>query len=410
MKDNRQHRGASQRGSTLVLAIASLLLLLAMAGFAIDALTLYVSRTDAQRAADSAALAGAKIFDTSGCTTAANCTTGSTQTLVKKAAEGAGAQNKVFGQFASIADSDISFPASPTGDLHDPMVQVKVHRVVPTLFIGALSRMLGNNVTGITVSATATAEAFNPTGSNVPFGTGCIKPWLMPNCDENQPGPLNPSCKGQAYLIQNGQVANPTWYDGGKGGALGEPWTLHANALPSQYNDISFTGNNSSGNVYRNEIETCAPEATLACGSQVYLITGGKVGPTKQGVNNLIGGPNGQDKMDTTVPPPFPITAGSNNPYYPPGTVGITQSTSLVTVPIYDGNGVCPGNGCAPQTVIGFMELFIDSTGAGVNDLVNAHIVNIAACNSSGNGNGNGGPPVTGGGATLIPVRLVRNP
>jgi hypothetical protein len=36
--------------------------------------------------------------------------------------------------------------------------------------------------------------------------------------------------------------------------------------------------------------------------------------------------------------------------------------------------------------------------------------VNIAACNASGNGNGNGGPPVTGGGATLIPVRLVRNP
>ncbi|HKU22276.1 MAG TPA: pilus assembly protein TadG-related protein, partial [Terriglobales bacterium] len=183
MKNNRQHPRDRQRGSTLVLAAAALLMLLGMAGFAIDALTLYVSRTDAQRAADAAALAGAKIFVTSGCTTAANCTTGSTQTLVKQAAEGAGAQNKVFGQYASIADSDITFPPSPTGDLHDPMVQVKVHRVIPTLFMGALSRMLGGNVSGITVAATATAEAFNPTGSNLPFGTGCIKPWLMPNCD-----------------------------------------------------------------------------------------------------------------------------------------------------------------------------------------------------------------------------------
>ncbi len=410
MKDNRKRRGANQRGSTLLVALAALLMLLGMAGFAIDALTLYVSRTDAQRAADAAALAGAKVFVSSGCTTAANCTTGSTQTLVKQAAKGTGAQNKVFGQFASIADPDITFPPSPTGDLHDPMVQVKVHRVIPTLFIGPLSRLLGGNVTGVNVLATATAEAFNPTGSNVPFGTGCIKPWLMPNCDGSQTTPANPACSGQAYLIQNGQVANPTWWDGGKGGAIGEPWTLHANAVPSQYNDISFTGNNSSGQVYRNEIETCAPEAALACGSPVYLITGGKVGPTKQGVNTLIGGPNGQDTMDNTVPPPFPITAGANNPYYPPGTQNITQSNSLVTVPIYGGTGICPGNGCAPQAVIGFMQLFIVQTSKGVNDLVDARIVNIAACNSSGNGNGNGGPPVTGGGATLIPVRLVRNP
>ena len=89
MKDKRQQRGTNQRGSTLIVAVASLLMMLGMAGFAIDALTLYVSRTDAQRAADSAALAGAKIFVSSGCTTSADCTTGSTQTLVKKAAEGA---------------------------------------------------------------------------------------------------------------------------------------------------------------------------------------------------------------------------------------------------------------------------------------------------------------------------------
>jgi len=410
MKDRRQQSGTSQRGSTLIVAVAALLMMLGMAGFAIDALTLYVSRTDAQRAADAAALAGAKIFVSSGCTTSANCTTGSTQTLVKKAAEGAGAQNKVFGQYASIADSDITFPPSPTADLHDPMVQVKVHQVVPTFFMGALSRMLGNNVTGVTVAAIATAEAFNPTGSNIPFGTGCIKPWLMPNCDANQKTPANPSCKGQGYLIQNGQIANPTWWNSGAGGAIGEPWILHGNALPSQYNDISFTGNNSSGQIYRNEIETCAPEAALACGSPVYLITGNKVGPTKQGVNNLINGPKVQDSMNYNVAPPFPITAGSNNPYYPAGTVGITQSSSLVTVPIYDGNGICSGNSCAQQTVIGFMQLFIDQTSAGASDIVDAHIVNIAACNASGNGNGNGGPPVTGGGATLIPVRLVRNP
>ena len=410
MTDERQQRN-SQRGSTLMVAVAALLMLLGMAGFAIDALTLYVSRTDAQRAADAAALAGAKIFVSSGCTTSANCTTGSTQTLVKKAAEGAGAQNKVFGQYASIADSDITFPASPTGDLHDPMVQVNVHRVVPTLFMGALSRMLGNNVTGVTVAAIATAEAFNPTGSNTPFATGCIKPWLMPNCDELHPDASNKACGGQGYVIQNGQVVNPTWWNNGAGGIVGEPWTLHINPTPSQYDDISFTGASSSGQVYKNDIESCAPDAALACGGTVWTITGNKVGPTKQGANNLIGGPNGQDSIDTSTPPPFNITAGANNPYYPPGTQDITQSSSIVTVPVYGGTGqLCPGNSCAQQTVIGFMQLFVTDVANGSKDLVNAKVLNVVACGSSGNGNGNGGPPVTGGAATLIPVRLVRNP
>src|SRR6185437_6296368 len=378
--NNRQHPRDKQRGATLLLAAASLLLLLAMAGFAIDALTLYVSRTDAQRAADAAALAGAKIFVSSGCTTSANCTTGSTQTLVKQAAEGAGAQNKVFGQYASIADSDITFPVSPTGDLHDPMVQVNVHRVVPTLFMGALSRMLGNNVTGVTVAAIATAEAFNPTGSNTPFATGCIKPWLMPNCDENHSSPGNGACPGQAYVIQNGQVANPTWYNGGAGGIIGEPWALHINALPSQYNDISFTGASSSGQVYKNDIESCAPDAALACGGTVWTITGNKVGPTKQGANNLIGGPNGQDSIDTSTPPPFNISAGSNNPYYPQGTQNITQSSSIITVPVYGGTGqLCPGNSCAQQTVIGFMQLFVTDVAGGAKDLVNAKVLNVVA-------------------------------
>ncbi len=121
-----------QRGSTLMLSVVAIFLLLGMAAMAIDLLTLYVARTDAQRAADAAALAGAKVFVSSGCTTAANCTSGATSTIVKRQAEDVGSQNKVFGQSANIVDGDITFPASPTNDGHDPMLQVDVHRVVPT--------------------------------------------------------------------------------------------------------------------------------------------------------------------------------------------------------------------------------------------------------------------------------------
>lgn len=411
MRNNHQHRCSAQRGSTLLLAVAAMLLLLAMAGFAIDALTLYVSRTDAQRAADAAALAGAQVFQSSGCTTSSNCTTGSTQTLVKQAAEVAGAQNKVFGQYASIADSDISFPASPTGDAHDPMVQVTVHRVVPTMFMAALESMLGGNRAGVTVAATATAEAFNPTGSNIPFGTSCVKPWMMPNCDPVHTTPHNNNCGASGgYFVQGGQIVHPGYYSNGaaNGGIIGETWPLHFGILPSQYGEISFTGANNSGNVYRNEIESCQPEAALACGDTVFTNTGQATGPTDQGTNALIGGPNGQDSIDVSSPPPFPITAGANNPYYPQGTTGISTSNSIVTVPIYDTAGLCPGRSCGnSQTVVGFMQLFIQNI-TGQAD-VNAVILNVVACNGSASGGGSG-PPVGGTSATLIPVRLVRNP
>jgi hypothetical protein len=416
MQRNKPRSDDKQRGSTLMLSVVAIFLLLGMAAISIDFLTLYVARTDAQRAADAAALAGAKVFVSSGCTTAADCTSGTTSTIVKREAEDVGSQNKVFGQYANIADTDITFPASPTNDAHDPMVEVNVHRVMPTLLAAALTRMLGGNANGVTVAAKATAEAFNPTGSSTPFATSCIKPWLMPNCDPDLnhiPGNQNPLCPTTAgYFIKNNQVVYPTYYANDTGGVLGEPWQLHQNSVPSQYADISFTGSSSSGSVYKNEIETCAPEGALACGGTVTVITGNKVGNTNQGTNSLINGPApGQDTIDTGQPPPFPITAGQNNPIFPPGTVGISLSPSIVTVPVSTGAAVCPGNSCATQQIAGFMQLFIQSVGLGAQDQVNAVILNIAACNvSNSGGSGSGVPPVGSGGTSLIPVRLVRNP
>jgi hypothetical protein len=208
-------------------------------------------------------------------------------------------------------------------------------------------------------------------------------------------------------------VVYPTYWANDAGGVIGEPWQLHQNSVPSQYADISFTGTSSSGSVYQSEIETCAPEGALACGGTVTVITGNKVGNTNQGTNALINGPApGQDTIDTSQPPPFPITAGQKNPLFPPGTVGISLSPSIVTVPVSTGAAVCPGNSCATQQVAGFMQLFIESVGLGAQDQVNAVILNIAACDVSGNagGSGSGGPPVGSGGNNLIPVRLVRNP
>src|SRR5713101_10141123 len=63
---SRAHR---EKGQTIVLVALSIVTLLAMAALAIDVVTLYVARSEAQRAADAAALAGAKAFVDSGVTT-----------------------------------------------------------------------------------------------------------------------------------------------------------------------------------------------------------------------------------------------------------------------------------------------------------------------------------------------------
>jgi len=62
-------RRRGERGQTIVLVAISIVSLLAMAALAIDVVTLYVARTEIQRAADAAALAGAKGIADSGITT-----------------------------------------------------------------------------------------------------------------------------------------------------------------------------------------------------------------------------------------------------------------------------------------------------------------------------------------------------
>ena len=64
-------RRLQERGSTLVIVAGSMIVLLGVAALAIDLVSFYAVRAEAQRAADSAALGGAQMFLTSGCTTGA---------------------------------------------------------------------------------------------------------------------------------------------------------------------------------------------------------------------------------------------------------------------------------------------------------------------------------------------------
>src|SRR5438270_11485731 len=94
---------SKERGSTLLLAAFALVILLGMGALAIDVATLYVARTEAQRAADAAALAGAKVFVDAGCSNDGTGCDGS-QPQGRTQVQAVGGTNDVFGQLAKLAD------------------------------------------------------------------------------------------------------------------------------------------------------------------------------------------------------------------------------------------------------------------------------------------------------------------
>src|SRR6201997_3240260 len=196
---------SNERGVTIALVAVAMVAIVAMAALSIDVVTLYLDREEAQRSADAAALAAARILAVSGITGDPSNTTGfwgqicgpgGTATLAAQAVVG---QNTVASTVPGTIN--VSYSAGSGGAITsnadcqtlaatafgvNPLVTVKVTRSgLPTFF----SRIWGN--TSNTVSATATAEAFNPSNSGnvgnqtsgtiTPVRPMCVKPWVVPN-------------------------------------------------------------------------------------------------------------------------------------------------------------------------------------------------------------------------------------
>lgn len=440
----------SDKGATLVIVAGAMIVLLGMSAMAVDLVSAYLARAQAQRAADAAALAGASIFITQGCTTASGgCVTGGPQeSLATTQAEAVAGQNAVAGVAPTSSTTDVSFNY-PTGE--EPQITVTVYRdsahsdALPTFF----GKIFGIN--SVNVSATATAEAYNPSGGNTSVGIGAVKPFLVPNCDPNHPVlptdtvHANANCPCTAgfngcagtgtgsddmsYYIyppssaQAGQIVNPgvcTWSGtacSSSSGVIGAPWQLHDNAGPSQWYTIAFTSQ--SGASYRTIITESAPQ-TVACNQSLNSLNGHKVGPTDQGIQALIhaNGDNlnqGQDYMCSPSYPnsggndctsqPFTILGGSNNPYGLSGQTFLSPSDSIASVVVYDGHQLPPGGGTV--TVIGYMQLFIqDVVHSGNDDYIDTVVMSIGGC--SGGTAPSAPPPVISDGGSFIPIRLIR--
>jgi hypothetical protein len=437
---NLRHRGES--GQTIILVAVCIVSLLAMAALAVDVVTLYVAKGEIQHAADAAALAGAKAFVESAVTTDPASTTlqGIAQTIACPDASCSSgyiaqalAQNPVSGSPATIN------PSSPvaydfTNHQGNPRITVSLQRTNLPIFF---ARIWSSNLAS--VSATATAEAFNAsnsqnnTGALVPAAPQCVKPILVRNTGRGGTGPI----KSPFVNRTDGTVGYP---QNAPAGFVGQEFTLSSvacGATPAcvRYEPaVAPTAHNfcsscalalPSASDYQLSIACCDGSAynftqcgeagattTSMSGMNPAIPTGN--GPTQTATQCAIhaSGPglgNGQDILDKDDflinSYPFQIQAGP----YSAASLGVASNApistgdSIMTLPIYDDCAACvpPPPVLPTVTVVGFLQVFVNSvdTSGGLD----VTILNVIGCGNAGGS----GPAISGGGISAVPVRLV---
>jgi len=418
----RRRRG--EQGQTIFVVVIALVSLLGMAALAIDVVTLYVARAEIQRAADAAALAGAKAIADSGATTDAAYIT-LAQTMASKVITDGGSngilqQNLVAGRRPLLVSAVTDFT---THGNNDAIITVTLQQTnLPVFFARIWGRGLG------TVSATAMAEAYNPSGSQillgspVPIAPMCVKPWLLANFDPANPtSPLINSTSGAVMADIPAEPAFDMIYNCPTSSTCFPTPLSSQQFLPAQVasgTSEAVPSCASSGTDYEQSIAGCDTTA-YACGGGTVNAT---IDTTHANLWNVqssleclihaggFGAGQGQDQIDASGLPtnPIQITAGSNNPMIGAGspiTQGspVTTSSSIVTIPIFD-TGLTFGN---QVRVIGFMQGFVTAVlNPGAAPL--PHLLTIKPLNVSGCGNGTATTgPISGGGVSPVPVRLI---
>jgi Flp pilus assembly protein TadG len=468
---NRPGRGKSyrqsERGATMALVALALVGIIAMAALSIDVGTLYEANTEAQRSADTAALAAARVLSLSGLTGDPQNLSGVWQqacTLAQNTAQDVANLNTVGGQVPSgvtttflSSDAGSATPSNcsssgPVAFGVNPMVTVKVTQTNLPMFFSRVFGLFGKNYPG-TVTASATAEAFNPSASEnlgsslVPVEPRCVKPWIVPNSD-----PANPT---RGFVsITDGAIQNPgIQYNGTGTGVIGEQFTLKGDCSTnpgSPCNGLGFNSSpiasagvlpyvpglvlgtpvavpscaNSGFYEYQQAIAGCDQTTVYQCGvssltasnpnmvnlQENPLVPSG-AGDTYTAAQCLTNQSSGTADLISTLPYPYQITAGSGNPLNASGSV-ITSSNSIVSLPIYTTGA---GNSFAltpnaqnqvPVNIVGFLQVFIQTVNPDGSLLVT--VMNVAGC-----GNGSGAVSVASPaleGTSPVPIRLVTPP
>jgi hypothetical protein len=428
---SRSHRRLPREGGvTIVIVAASLVALLGVAALAIDLVNLYVARSETQRAADAAALLGAKALVDYGVTSGDATLQAAAQAYATTLATAAAQQNLIAGQAVPAGGVTVQFPNKGTSSFAvNPQIRVTVQRTGLPSFLARVWSAASNSAT-----ATALAEAYNPSnassvsaGGPLPVAARCVKPWLLPNLDPVHGGPF--------FDQTTGAIQNRGLYPGG---VIGEQIRLQTACNGPQcttWNAPSITGSFAAcppgplaptvsyypaqldaTSTYQQNIETCNAKP-IACGDSISIDT--SVFPeqpwstlNRDGIMNFIGATSaacnaGQDRISVTTSP-FQMMAEDSNPLVTGGLVAdgavVSTSPSVVTVPVYDSGPLGNFSPSSSPQVIGFIQAFVTMVSNGGRPRLT--ILNVAGCGTMATAAT--ATPVAGGGGSPVPVRLIR--
>jgi hypothetical protein len=416
-----------ERGVTLLIVAVGMVSVLAMIVLALDVVALYVAKDQAQATADAAALAGATALANSGTTSAPSTVPLST------VCNGATGQADLWAQ-AVVAHSPIAGGLATLTTSCSALNNTNP-RIQVTLTRNGLPRFFSRTGGGLSTSAAAIAEAYNPSldlNPGPPIQIHGVKPWLIFNFN------CSTCTGGPAYFTSTYAVA--------RGGCfIGQTVTLtlmpsstqpgtslplppcsapstaqfYALDLPAPLScptngaiSCSQIGTGPSGIYYHDNI-ACRGSFEFGNNQSIPMpsaqVDARSVGNlharTSAGVQCLIhaagdGPDQGQDTFTTGLP--MTITGGFNNPDPALRGVTINRSDSIVTAPVFNCPtvGTCDGTGATQLQIVGFLQLAIQE--------VNGGDIKAVILNAAGTDPASAGTPITGAGPSPVPVRLIQ--
>lgn len=368
-----------ERGFVVVAAAALMVVLLGFLALGADVGLLLSERTSTQQIADAAALAGAFTF-------ISDPTAAQPQTAIAHAIATA-TSNSLGGESVTAADLEVNV------DLLNQRVTVTMLTAQPTFF----GRVLG--IDSADVGATATAEA----GRDAALGR-CPKPWFMPNTIVSSEEPCEACANGETLIDPDTGAVTPYAQSVLGTQVLVKPQIPTDALAPSQFYAVDVNGQGGGAAEYRDAIGDCVPP--VMCAETQDVQTGNMVGPTRQGVGDLIGNPPRDTYQDI-------------GEYLINGTTLSDVSDALVIAPIWDTcnfPGFCPGQSFPSGTRVevpiqGFALLFIEGFQPGNQGNLIARLINVSGCKPGGAGGfGEDETSVSGSEVYSYPLRLVRTP
>jgi hypothetical protein len=401
-------RCTSESGAVLVQVAIAILVLTAMSTFVIDQGIMWLSRGQAQNAADAGALSGAiaRAYDELASPPAANGKT-------FNSAQSAALANSVWGAAPTV---QVSWPC-PAGVVGS-CVRVDVYRngefastPLPTIF----GRVLNLSSQGVKATATARVASGNATNCMRPFAVA--DKWtefrapagefnrynnsgglLTPTADVYTPPSANSA--GSGYALPADFGAAVTLKVGNPAQAITAGWYLAVD-LPD--GNGGFT---SGGSSYSAAIGSCIGNP-VAIGQYLPTETGNMVGPTNSGINALLAQDPGAswDSANQRVTGSCAPSCAPVSPRIVPITVFDVDEYSwrqekndwTTAWPTYPANP-CPGGGKCVR-VANILGFFVDGLSSG--DVL-GHLVSLPGefvLNA---------PSVGGGAAFLMNIQLVR--